>query len=266
MRRIVATACICLSLLAAPMAEAANTWGTDLSDFWWNPNEAGWAVNVTHQGEILFATIYVYGPDSRVRWYVASSMQSFGGTNEFTFVGDLYETSGPYWGSGTFNPAQVSARKVGTATFTAAAVNSATLVYSVDGVQATKALERYTFRSNNLAGSYLGASRNTVSGCVSGNGNYEDTAYFVVTHSTTGSVSISATFSGGATCTYSGAYTQAGKMGRIAGTLSCSNGARASFDAFEIEASYQGFFARYIASYGGSCMETGRIVAMDRGG
>jgi hypothetical protein len=263
-RRAFAVICLVLNLFVSTTSSAANTWGTDLSDFWWNPSESGWAMNASHQGEIIFATIYVYGPDSRARWYVASSMQSQGGSNTFTFVGDLYETTGPYFGLGSFNPAQVGARKVGTATFTAQSIDGATLAYSVDGTQVTKSLQRYTFRSNNLAGSYIGASRNTVSGCASGNGSYEDAAYFSVTHSSSGSVTITASFDGGASCSYSGTYTQAGKMGRIVGNLSCSNGARATFDAFEIEAGYNGFSARYTASYGGACTETGRLMAMVR--
>jgi len=36
-------------LVCAPsVANALNTWGTDMSDLWWNPNESGWGINIAH--------------------------------------------------------------------------------------------------------------------------------------------------------------------------------------------------------------------------
>ena len=61
-------------LLAAFLAAAAlpvralNSWGTDMSDLWWTPTESGWGINISHQRDTIFATIFVYGPDNRARF------------------------------------------------------------------------------------------------------------------------------------------------------------------------------------------------------
>lgn len=244
------------SLLSVP-ASAANSWGTDMSDLWWNPAENGWGANLVHQGEIVFLTMYVYGPDSKPRWYVGSGLVSIGGSTPYTFRGELYETTGPYFAS-SFNPALVNNRPVGTATVAFTTINRGTLTYSVDGTNVTKTIERLTFRMNSLAGTYLGAAVGTATGCGSTSGNFALSAQFAVSHSGT-SASIAATLSNGAVCTYSGTYSQAGRMGAMVGNLSCTNGARATYQAYEIESSYQGFFLRYDANWGGGCTESGRI-------
>lgn len=263
MRNLLAALTASIAFLAAPPSKAAISWGTDLSDLWVTAGEAGWGANVAHQGEVLFVTLFIYGADARMRWYSAT-LFSKGGTAEFTFEGDLYETTGPYFGSPVFNPATVTYRKVGTATLTSTGISRATLKYDVDNVPVTKSIERSLFRYNNLAGSYIGATNGTASGCTSGNGKFEDWATFTVTHSATNAVSIAATFSGGGTCTHAGTYSQSGRMGEIAGTTSCSNGARATFSAYEIEASHYGLSLRYTADYGNGCAEAGRFTGLLR--
>ncbi len=259
MRRLSAAISFVLAVCSMP-SEAANTWGTDLSDMWWNPNESGWGANIAHQGEIVFLTLYVYGADGKVKWYVGPSLASLGGNSTFTFSGALYETTGPYL-AGTFNPANVGIRQVGNATINFDGVDHATLIYGVDGANVSKSLERQTFRSNNLSGSYTGAAIYTTTGCGANSGSYSNYSQFVVNQTGT-SVSIAASISNGIGCTYSGTYTQTGRMGGIVGTLSCTNGGRGTYRAFEIEASYQGFFLRYNADYGGGCTETGRVGGM----
>ena len=147
------TIALLLLLFTSSLANAANTWGTDVSDMWWNPSESGWGANIAHQREIVFVTLYVYGADSRVRWYVGPNL---GNTSGFIFSGTLYETTGPYLG-GAFNPNSVSTRVVGTVTVNIATVNTGTLSYTVDGVSVTKSIERQTFRTADISGSYAGA-------------------------------------------------------------------------------------------------------------
>ncbi len=36
-----------------------------MSDLWWNPNESGWGLSLSHHGDSLFAVWYTYGPDNR---------------------------------------------------------------------------------------------------------------------------------------------------------------------------------------------------------
>ncbi len=261
MRKIILSLAAIYFILVHSIASAANTWGTDISDLWWNPNESGWGANVAHQGDILFMTLYVYGDDHQPKWYFASGMASQGGSNRFVFVGDLYETSGPYFGSG-FDPNALNIRKVGTAKFDLTTINHAIFDYSVDGVNVKKSIERQTFRNNNLSGKYLGATKSTFSGCPSGNGAAQNTASFTINHDINNKVSILASINSGINCTYSGNYSQAGRMGYFTGTASCTNGASFNFQAYEIEASYQGFFMRYDANYGGTCQEHGVIASL----
>lgn len=263
MRMLIAAAVSSVALFAfAPLSvHALNTWGTDMSDLWWNPNESGWGANLAHQQEIIFMTLFVYGQDNRVRWYVADALRSQGAGSDFTFSGALYETTGPFLG-GAFNPANVGNRQVGTATVSLG-VETGTLQYSVDGFTVAKSIERQTFRANNLAGSYVGAASATASGCGTSSGSLENSASFTISH-VGSAVAIAAVISNGVTCTYSGTYTQTGRMGRIDGSLSCSTGGRGTFRALEIEASYLGFLTRYTADYGGGCTEIGRIGGLKR--
>lgn len=261
MRKLLGALLGSVAIVATPLpVQALNTFGTDMSDLWYNPDESGWGVNLAHQQDIIFMTLFVYGPDGRVRWYVADALQYSDFLSE-QFSGPLYETSGPYF-SGAFNPALVSARQVGTATVRFGITNS-TLIYSVDGVQVSKSITRQTFRANNLAGSYVGAAVATATGCGASSGAFESAATFTISH-TGSAIAIAASLSTGGTCTYSGTYQQAGRMGSISGQLSCSSGGSGTFEAFELEAGYSGFLTRYTADYGGGCTESGRIGGLKR--
>src|SRR5947199_3365869 len=59
---------------------------------WWNPAESGWGLNTTHQGSILFATLFVYDSDGQPLWLVASGLMDMG---EYTYSGQPYRTNGP---------------------------------------------------------------------------------------------------------------------------------------------------------------------------
>ena len=64
---------LALSLCVLASTAFANTFGTDMTDMWWNPNESGWGVTATHQNEIVFLTFFVYGTDNRPTWYVGQA-------------------------------------------------------------------------------------------------------------------------------------------------------------------------------------------------
>ncbi|HUP96844.1 MAG TPA: hypothetical protein VM073_02820 [Usitatibacter sp.] len=68
---------------------------------WWNPAETGWGINTTHQGGILFATLFTYAADGQPLWLVASSLtrtmdDPYGyGMGMPGYSGALYRTTGP---------------------------------------------------------------------------------------------------------------------------------------------------------------------------
>lgn len=251
-----------LALLLFPACAQANTFATDATDLWYNQNESGWGVNVIHQSDTLFATLFVYSSAGSAAWYVGSSVVFTGQQGSaFVYSGPLYQTNGPWFGA-AFNPSAVGVRQVGTITFTFTTITQGTVTYSVDGVAVTKSIVRQTWKNNNLGGSYLGASIGTYSGCASGNGPDEEPAVFTVTHSGS-SMTVAAAFSG-YSCTYSGLYQQNGRMGAMSASLACSDGTRGTLSAFEVEASISGFTGRGIAQFGGSCMWTGRFGGLRR--
>lgn len=241
----------------------ATTFSTDASDLWFNPQESGWGVNVIQQGDILFATLFVYTPAGTPTWYVGSAVQYTGASGgSLNYSGQLFRTTGQWFG-GAFNAGAVTATPVGNITFAFDTIETGTLTYSVDGMSVSKRITRQLWRVNQIAGSYIGAAIGTYSGCSSGNGYAEEAANVTVTQN--GSAVTIQTVSSIMTCTYSGAYNQAGRMGSLSGPLTCSNGATGTFQAFELEASISGLTARAQAQFGGTCGWAGRIGGLKRG-
>jgi hypothetical protein len=257
-RRLLEILAFVMAVLLPGQTYAANTFGADFSDLWWNPAESGWGANIAHQGDTLFMTLFVYGPDSKQKWYVASSMASRGGEPSHAFDGTLYETTGPFLGAASFDPGSVTRRAVGTASVQFSSITTGTLTYTVEGATVTKSMERNTFRANDLSGSYLGGQVGSKTDCGTSSGAVESAARYSVTHSGT-DITISASLGNNLYCTYSGTYAQAGKMGSIDGKFACTDGSGGRFYSAGIEASDKGFLGRYFAEFGGVCVESGVI-------
>lgn len=223
-----------------------NTFTSDMTDLWWNANESGWGVTATHQGEVVFLTFFVYSSDNRPTFYTAStSYVSSTGQGSLVFSGPMYQTTGPWLGA-FFNPNAVGVRLVGSATFTAF-IDAATLTYNVDGTFVSKSLTRQTFRNNNLAGEFAGVLRSTSSGCTNplNNGTVETVAGVRIVHS--GVTFSMVTNDGAEICTYTGNYTQSGRMGTSSGNYSCP-GRTGTYDIFEVEANPKSLTGRLSAS------------------
>jgi hypothetical protein len=251
-----------LMLLILSTGANATSFSTDYTDLWWNPAENGWGVNVIQQGDTLFATLFVYSSSGSASWYVASGATFTGQQGSApVFSGPLYQTNGPWFG-GAFDPAAVGLRQVGSATFTFTSIVAGTLSYSVDGVTINKNVTRQTWRVNNLAGFYIGATIGAYSGCAS-NGVVEKEAIITVDHSGSEiSIEIS---QDSASCTYSGTYQQSGRMGSISGTLLCGNGTQGTFTASELEAGVSGLTGRMTTRLGGTCTWSGKLGGLKSG-
>jgi hypothetical protein len=114
---------------------------------WWNApadSESGWGVNIAHQGDVLFATWFTYDSDGSGMWLVMSDGRP-GGAN--TYTGALYRTTGPAFSSPSFNPSQVVATPVGSATFTFSDASSGSFRYTVNGLTQTKSIVRQIYAS-----------------------------------------------------------------------------------------------------------------------
>jgi hypothetical protein len=259
MRKLLAALATCIAT-----ATQANTVTTDFTDLWWIPSESGWGANIIQQQDIIFATLFVYGQNNAPIWYVASAAQYQGMINgQFTFTGALYQTTGPYFGAGSFNPAQVTNRQVGSFTFRTGSANAATITYTVDGVSVTKNVERQTFRTQNFAGSYRGAVVGSFAGCSSGNGPYESPAILTVTQNNT-QITIHEAGNNNFTCTYTGTYTPSGNAGFASGGGNCSDGIAQTWSASEMRVGLDFFAAAFTSRIGTSCVFTGRIGGIRR--
>ena len=253
---------VLLSLFAFANATFANTFTSDLSDLWWNANESGWGVTVTHQQEVIFLTFFVYDSSNRPTFYTGQTTYSNNtAQGSQLYSGQMYQTSGPWLGT-IFNPNAVGIRQVGTVTFSAF-LDQATLTYSVDGTVVIKSLTRQTFRNNNLSGQFVGVLRSTASGCTNpiNNGTVETIAAVGITHSGT-SFSM-ASNDGVEICNYIGNYTQYGRTSRSQGNYSCP-GRTGTYDLIDVEATRQSISGRFSAASSICAQQVGTFSILNR--
>ncbi len=119
-----------------------RSFARNFQDLWWNPSESGWGVNIAHQEDTLFATLFTYAANGQPRWLVMSDgVRS--ATNANTYTGTLYRTTGPAFDAVPWSP--INAIVAGTMSFAFTDGNSATLSYTVDGVAVTKQISRQVF-------------------------------------------------------------------------------------------------------------------------
>ena len=97
-----------------------------------------------HQGDTIFATWFTY--DARRQphcgWWRRRTLTAVG-----VYAGTLLRTTGPAFNAMPFDPAEVVATPVGTATLTFADGNDAMFAYTVNGVSQTKSITRQVFRA-----------------------------------------------------------------------------------------------------------------------
>jgi hypothetical protein len=254
-----------LVALAIAGAAQATTHSTDYTDLWWNSPDAsenGWGVNVVQQGDIVFATFFIFGADGTPRWYVASNLGSVGApAGQNTFTGPLFATTGTHFAL-PWNPANRGFTQVGTATFNFTTELAGTLSYTIDGVQVVKNIKRQTWRTNNLAGRYFGGSTANGRNCGGGipNGLLVIMGDMSVAHANLANIPSNLTmevdFVGpqgqAATCSYTATYRQEGKMGSADGTFGCviqgnPNAPFGTFSLREVQANPNGLIAKYTA-------------------
>lgn len=124
---------------------------TDYSGAWWNPEESGWGLSL-HQSPSrqMFVAFYIYDSAGLPVWYVAPSGTWSNGTR---WTGTLYRTGGPRFIGSSFDPLAVTRVPVGTLSFefapntlpTVRTFGRATMFYSIDGVTASKAIQKFVY-------------------------------------------------------------------------------------------------------------------------
>ena len=132
-----------------PTCTAGGSQGAapNYQDLWWNApagSENGWGVNITHQGNILFATWFTYDANGKGLWL---AMSNGARTAPGTYSGTLYRTTGPAFNANPWNPAQVTFSAVGEATFTFSDAGNGTFAYTFGGVSQSKPITRQVYAS-----------------------------------------------------------------------------------------------------------------------
>ncbi len=132
---------------------------TNYQDLWWNPQESGWGINFTHQGDIIFATWFTYDAARQPWWLIALLDKKASGV----YAGPVSTVSGPPFNAVPFppggSPGGAVETEVGTATVTFAHGNSATFAYTVNGTTQTKSLARQVFAPPGTVCTPLDASK-----------------------------------------------------------------------------------------------------------
>ena len=102
-------------------------------------------MNVTHQDNILFATLFTYDAAGQGLWLVMPDARP---QADGSYLGTLYQTTGPPFNAVPFTPIGPSnITPVGTMQFRFTNGENATLTYSVNGINVTKQIVRQVFGS-----------------------------------------------------------------------------------------------------------------------
>jgi hypothetical protein len=252
------------ALAALLLALAPPALATDYSDLWWSPSESGSGVTVTHQGNVVFIALFVYGQDGKATWFSspATFVQSDSNGNP-VYTGTLFQSTGPAF-AGAFNPANAHATAVGTATFAVTSATTANLGYTVGSVTVGKSLERQTFKLNgDVAGQYLAGLAALEFSCPNTPPMFPpETSIFFSIAGPPGQTNVLLGDETG--CSATGTYSQSGRLGRIEGTLACLDGRTGTASFREIEANRSGVRALYTLNVTNGCRESGRLAATRR--
>jgi hypothetical protein len=238
---------LCAAFCACAFHAAATPQFRNVTDMWFDPAESGWGLNLIHQGDTLFATLFVYGNDGQPRWFVASGLTGGGGTGASSFSGTLRECMGPWFG-GPFNARPVQCRDVGSMHFTATD-SGGSVDYLVDGVHVVKQVQRFTFKATSLAGTYAG-SRYQPQPVVG-----REIAAMTIEES--GATVTMSTQGDSGPCSFTGNHGQDGQYEIVSGTYGC--GSRTGPWSMRVDPMPAGFVGTFLGD--GIDAPSGRIAA-----
>lgn len=114
------------------------------SDIWWNPAQSGRGMTITqHANGKVFVAWYAYDTQGRQVWRV---IPEGAWQDAKTLAGAIYETRGPGYFQGEFDPKHVSVAAVGDGTLAFTSDSAATFTYRLDeGTQGTIPIFRQAY-------------------------------------------------------------------------------------------------------------------------
>ncbi|HYC37782.1 MAG TPA: hypothetical protein VEC19_15245 [Usitatibacter sp.] len=230
-------------LLALAFPVLATPQPRNATDMWFDPAESGWGLNLIHQGDTLFGTLFVYDTDGQPKWLVASAL--VGGPTSYS--GALHECAGPWFG-GSFSSVEVACNAVGTMRFDLGD-STAVVDYTVGNVRVAKQVQRFTFRPVTLSGSYEGYILEA-----GGQRNQEDWTFHVTENGSSFSMSASSDSEG--ICDYTGVSSQNGQYKTVSGSFRCNGGTRSGSWSMTVDPTTEGFSGSFV----GDGFTNGRIA------
>jgi hypothetical protein len=118
-------------------------------DLWWaSPagSESGWGLSLAHEGDVVFGAWFTYDVDGTPMWLAFTAPRSADAATP-SYTGTLYRTTGPSFAAVPFDPTQVVATAVGTATIAFSNGNAGVFSYTVNGVSGSKPITRQIFEA-----------------------------------------------------------------------------------------------------------------------
>lgn len=251
-----------MSLVLAGKVEAA-----DYQDWWWNSDESGRGLNISQQGNTIFAAWFTYDESGEGIWVTLTGQLSSN-----TVTADLIRATGPRLGE-RFDPTAVIRVVVGQGTLTFSDLHHASFNYTLNGISGSIPLQRFSFAPLPIEGAYLGGIVINRSGCsFTPNELYAYTANYSISTNglditiieDTDSEVIAGDSDSGIRCTYSGEYQQQGSRLVGSGTFACSDGLGGAWFADDLTVRNNWFTGKMRTrnTSGETCQSAGTISAI----
>lgn len=236
------------------------------TDLWWNPRESGWGVNVVQQLETAFVTLFVYDPQGKPTWYYASDARivAYVASGLPIFSGTLYRAEGP-WHGGAFDPARVRPTAVGQVSLEVLAKDRMRVTYTAENVSVAREVVRQTWQEEILAAHYVGQFNLRQARPGQTPHGTRDYPGDVLLHLDQGQGYLRVDDNLQRRCEYRGAYTQSGKLLKLAGTFTCSFGdaLEGTFELTDLESTQHGM-SGYLRTSSAALNEYGPFAAVRR--
>lgn len=240
---------------------------TDLTDIWWPDDEPGWGIQLIQNADLVFATMFVYGPDMEPLFFVAVLQKLVGAD---TWTGDLFQANGTFFAE-SWDPADRAEFQAGAMTFTLTGIGTGTLVYNVGPSNIVKTLNRQPLKLEDNSGDY----RMTHTWSSAGAGCSDTDAYSPAAGPVNGNLAIERIAGDVATvslswqlapvdiCAMTAGYTQVGRLGAYSGALTCSpSGRSGTLTFYEIANRIKMLTGRYIMEWDYGCVRSGQFAAI----
>jgi N-acetylmuramoyl-L-alanine amidase len=117
----------------------------DFTDIWWNPNESGWGVSMTHQHSNIFIAWYTYDESGRAKWYVSSGCKLTNATITASCTGDLYSVTGGSPLTAPWVAGRTVPKPEGSITLQFSDASNALMTYTIGGKPYARLVTRFLF-------------------------------------------------------------------------------------------------------------------------